>query len=182
MKTDVGEIIQFWFSNDSRTHWFNSTPAFDQIIVSRFLTLYESAKNDELSEWVNDADGVLALIILLDQFPLNMFRGKAECFETEAESRRVANYAIEQGLDEALSDEQKAFLYMPLMHSENLLDQDKSIALYEKAGLNENVRFAKHHREIIKRFARFPHRNAILGRENTPEEVEYLNSEDAFLG
>ena len=94
----------------------------------------------------------------------------------------MAEYAVAHGFDDQLSGAQKAFLYLPFMHSENPEDQDKSVSLFEKAGLTENLKFARHHREIVRRFGRFPHRNSILGRENTPEEIRYLNSKEAFLG
>ena len=111
-----------------------------------------------------------------------MFRQQARSFATENKARQVADLATDKGLDQSLSAEQKAFLYLPFMHSENLADQDKSVELFEKAGLTENLRYAKHHRELIQRFGRFPHRNRILGRESTAEEEDYLNSKEAFLG
>jgi len=119
-------------------------------------------------------------VVLLDQMPLNMFRGQPESFSTEAQSREVAGRAIERGLDQSLPDNQKAFLYLPYMHSEALVDQDRSVELFERAGLRENLRWAKHHRGIVRRFGRFPHRNAILGRESTPDEIEWLASPDSF--
>ena len=122
------------------------------------------------------------MVIILDQFPLNMFRGLAESFHGEAKAIEIAKYAIDQSFDDLLTDEQKAFLYLPLMHSENLVDQDLSVTLFEKAGLTENLRFAKHHREIVRRFGRFPHRNRILNRQSTEAELEYLASDEAFHG
>lgn len=175
-------IINFWFSDAVKKLWFNSIPEFDQALYERFHRLYRRAANDELSDWENTPQGALALAIILDQFPLNMFRGKPESFATEAKARAVSKRAIEQGFDEVLPKEQKAFLYMPLMHSENLADQERSVELFEKAGLDKNLRFARHHRDLIRRFGRFPHRNAVLGRESTPEEVDYLNSKEAFKG
>jgi len=178
----ASDVIKFWFTEKIKPRWFNSTPEFDQLLRDRYLETYKAAVNGELSEWSATPDGSLALVIIFDQFPLNMFRSMAQGFLTEADSRRVASDAIDKQFDEMLSEEQKAFLYMPFMHSETLDDQDKSIALYEKAGLSENLKFARHHREIVIRFGRFPHRNEILGRSSTPEEINYLQSTEAFHG
>jgi uncharacterized protein (DUF924 family) len=175
-------ILDFWYSDRVSKLWFNSTPGFDQELREKFLDVYEQAARGDLDEWQQTASGALALAIILDQFPLNMFRGQPKSFATEAKARAIARNAIERGLDAQLPKEQLAFLYMPLMHSEDPADQDKSVELFEKAGLDKNLRFARHHRELIRRFGRFPHRNAILGRESTAEEIEYLNSKEAFTG
>ena len=176
------EIISFWFSPQVRPLWFNSTPEFDNELKQNYSELFDRAANGELTDWQESPQGCLALVIILDQFPLNIYRGQAKSFTTEALAINVVDKAIENRFDQSLNDEQKAFLYMPLMLSENINDQDRSVELFEKAGLKENLKFAKHHREIIRRFARFPHRNAILNRENTAEEIEYLGSKEAFLG
>ncbi len=176
------EILDFWFSEPASKRWFNSTPEFDQELCDRFMHTYEAARADQLDNWQESASGALALVIILDQFPLNMFRNQPQSFATEACSREVARTAIDKGFDQQFTDAQKAFLYMPLMHSEELADQERSVELYEKAGLTNNIRFAKHHRDIVKRFGRFPHRNAILGRESSKQELEYLNSKQAFHG
>jgi uncharacterized protein (DUF924 family) len=179
---EAKDILAFWFSERVKPLWFNSTPAFDEEIRQNYLDVYTAAQNGELSHWQATAPGSAALVIVLDQFPLNMFRGKAESFAGEFPALEVARHAINQGYDAQLEDQQKAFLYMPFMHSENMADQDLSVQLFEKAGLTENLRFAKHHRDIIRRFGRFPHRNAPLGRESTDAELEYLNSDEAFHG
>jgi uncharacterized protein (DUF924 family) len=111
-----------------------------------------------------------------------MFRGKTEGFAGEAPSRQVAARAIEQGFDQSLDDVQKGFLYMPYMHSEDMADQDRVIELFAEAGMDNNLKWAKHHRDIVVRFGRFPHRNVILGRQSTPEEIAYLQSDEAFTG
>jgi len=178
----VWDVLDFWFSERVRPLWFNSTPAFDRELTERFLTTYQAAAAGALDGWAATPEGALALVIVLDQFPLNMFRGRPESFATEAHARDVARRAIDNGFDQSLSGEQKGFLYLPFMHSEELRDQDRSVELYEKAGLEDSLRWARHHRELIRRFGRFPHRNAILGRESTPQEREYLASKDAFLG
>lgn len=176
------QLLDFWFSERVAKLWFNSTPAFDDELRERFASTYAAACRGELDDWRASATGALALVILFDQIPLNIFRGQAEGFATEAQARAVAEQAIARGLDVQLNGEQKAFLYLPYMHSENLADQDTSVDLFTRAGLDNNLRFARHHREIVRRFGRFPHRNAILGRESTPEEIAWLASKEAFKG
>ncbi|MDH3947825.1 MAG: DUF924 domain-containing protein [Gammaproteobacteria bacterium] len=182
LSESADSIVEFWFSDKVRPLWFQSTPEFDAELRDRFESVWQQAAAGKLDIWATTVEGALALVIVLDQFPLNMFRGDALCFSTEAKSREIANLAIENNLDVDLTDEQKAFLYMPFMHSESLVDQDKSVALYEAAGLAENLKFAKHHRDIVRRFGRFPHRNEILGRPSTEEELAYLQSDEAFHG
>lgn len=176
------EIIKFWFDEIDSALWFNSTPEFDTVLKDKFEQVVDAALNNEFSSWQTTAEGCLALVIVLDQFPLNIYRGEPKSFAGESISREVARKAIEQKLDQQLEGPKKAFLYLPFMHSENMADQNLSVELFEKAGLKENLRFAKHHRDIVKRFGRFPHRNEILGRENTDDELDYLKSENAFLG
>ena len=173
-------ILNFWFTPPIKNHWFSSTPEIDQKIFDNYHTLWQEAQSGQYDELKNTATGCLALCILLDQFPLNMFRGKPESFSTEQQAVAVSKQAIQNKLDKALSDEQVMFLYMPLMHSENIDDQNLSVHSFEKRGLD--TRFAKHHREIIKTFGRFPHRNQILKRKSTKEELEYLASDKAFTG
>ena len=181
-KCHYQDIVDFWFAKTNKKYWFNSTPEFDRHLNEKFLGVYESAVSGELDHWKNNPVGSLALVILFDQIPLNIFRGKKKSFATESRSREVAKHAIEQGHAEQLSNAQQAFLYMPFMHSENMADQDYAVALYDKTGLKNNLKFALHHRDIIKRFGRFPHRNAILERKSSSQEIEYLNSKQAFTG
>ena len=176
------DILDFWFAEEMRSKWFASTPQLDAAIKEQFEPVWEAALCGELDDWLNSAEGCLALAIILDQLPLNMFRGMVKSFSSEARSREVARHAIEQGFNKQIDPARLAFLYMPFMHSENLADQDLSVTLYEAAGLKDNVRFAQHHRDIVRRFGRFPHRNTILGRASTPEELDYLNSKEAFKG
>jgi uncharacterized protein (DUF924 family) len=176
------EILDFWFSAEVRKLWFNSTPQFDASLRERFLLLWQQASRGELDHWQQSAEGCLALVIILDQFPLNMFRAEAQSFATEAQSRGVAQMAIDQGFDQALDVGQRAFLYMPFMHSETLADQQFALELFAQPGLEDNLRFARHHHDIIEKFGRFPHRNAALGRDNSAAEIEYLNSKQAFTG
>ena len=178
----VDEILDFWFSSVVRPRWFNATLEFDRQLEVLFAASYRQAAAGKLQHWEASPAGALALVILLDQVPLNIFRGQAQSFATESRARQVAANAIARGFDLQLNDEQKAFLYLPFMHSENLADQDFSVALYEQAGLKDNLKWAHNHREIVQRFGRFPHRNSILGRENRAEETEYLNSKQAYHG
>jgi len=179
---DYENIIDFWFNEENKALWFNSTDDFDLTLREKYFNIYLAAKSDELNEWSEQVLGALALVIILDQFPLNMFRGLPQSFETGALSRQILVEAINKGFDAELNNEQKAFLYMPYMHSENLADQEEVLILFNQEGLENNLRFAKHHHSIIKRFGRFPHRNKILKRESSDEELKYLNSDEAFLG
>ncbi len=178
----INDILDFWYTPPMPEHWFNSTPALDAEIRQRFASTWEQAKAGEWDAWKHSADGCLALCIVLDQFPLNMFRGEARSFSTEQQAVAVTKHAVAQGFDQQLPPERVMFLYMPLMHSEHLADQDESVRLFNAVGLVDNARFAEHHRGIVQRFGRFPHRNAALGRESTPAELEYLNSKEAFKG
>ena len=176
------EVLSFWYNEPMNKHWFNSTDEIDLLIRDKFEELWHVAQSGGLDTWKDSAQGCLALILLFDQFPLNMFRGTADSFKTESASIDVALHGIEQGYDKELPHSQLSFFYMPLMHSELMLHQDLSVEKFEQAGLKDNVRFAKHHRSIVEQFGRFPHRNKILGRVSTLAEIDYLNSENAFSG
>lgn len=178
----IKDILNFWYTPPMSEHWFNSTPAIDTEIRERFESTWAEAKIGNLDTWKQTAEGCLALCIVLDQFPLNMYRGEARSFSTEQQAVAVTKYALAQDFDQQLAPERVMFLYMPLMHSEHLVDQDESVRLFTAVGLIENARFAEHHRGIVQRFGRFPHRNVVLGRESTPAELEYLNSKEAFKG
>jgi uncharacterized protein (DUF924 family) len=176
------EIIDFWFSDRISKQWFSSTPELDNEIIEKYQAIWEKASQGDLDDWSDDPDGCLALIIILDQFPLNMYRGQAKSFKTEGKSVDIARNAIKKKLDQTIEKEKLAFLYMPFMHSEDLADQELSVKLYRENKLVANIGFAEHHREIIRRFGRFPHRNGILGRVSSEEEIHYLASENAFTG
>ena len=176
------EVVAFWFAPTVRPLWFAATPDFDEALRARFLATYRAAAAGQLADWDTTAEGALALVIVLDQFPLNLFRGRPKRFATEAAARLVADRAIARGFDRALPAEQRLFLYLPFMHGESLADQERSVRLYQQPGLEDSLRFARHHRDLIRRFGRFPHRNAILGRASTPEELAYLASPEAFHG
>lgn len=177
---EPADIIDYWFSEKSKQFWFASTPSVDKEITSRYESVWEKAASGGLSSWGETADGSVALIIILDQFPLNMFRGKAKGFKTESMAVEVALNAIDNGFDEEMDNEKLLFLFMPLMHSENLDHQNLQVYLFEK--YNFNLEFSKHHRDLVKKFGRFPHRNEILGRMSTMEELDYLLSDNAFRG
>lgn len=182
VRTSAEEILEFWFSPEVKKLWFNATPELDELMLVQFLTTYQAAATGELDHWAGAPRSCLALLIVLDQFPLNMFRNTPAAFATEAQAQRICKEAVVKGLDKGLSKEQKAFMYLPLMHSESLRDQELSVSLFETAGMLDNLRWARHHRDIVKRFGRFPHRNAILGRESTMAENEYLASKEAYTG
>jgi uncharacterized protein (DUF924 family) len=174
------ELLDFWYSEPVSWRWFSSTPALDDEIRARFEGLWRRAGGGELDGWADSPDGALALAIVLDQLPLNMYRGRPLAFSTERKAVVVAKGAVARGFDRQLPGDRALFLYMPLMHSENLDDQDLSVQLFRQAGMDTH--YPEHHRGIVRRFGRFPHRNAILGRESTPEEMDYLASDEAFKG
>jgi uncharacterized protein (DUF924 family) len=182
MASNPRDVLDFWFAEGMEKRWFRSTAALDREIGRRFQTLWRRAASDELEGWAGKPESALALVILLDQLPLNMFRGDREAFATEAKAVAVARAAIAAGFDQRLPGPRKAFLYMPLMHSEDLMHQEEAVRRFETAGLASHARFARHHRELIRRFGRFPHRNALLGRASAPEELAYLESQEAFTG
>lgn len=175
-------IIKFWYSDSVKSKWFNSSIEFDKELKSNYENIWREVLSGEYTSWTESAEGCLALVIILDQFPLNMFRGDVKSFSSEGMAIKIAKKAIENGFDKLIDKEKVSFLYMPLMHSENIEDQNLSVKLFEEAELMDNLRFAKHHRDIVKNFGRFPHRNKILQRESSQEEIDYLNSDNAFTG
>lgn len=170
------EIIHFWFVETDSALWFQKNEDFDALIRQRFLSIHDQAKDGLYDPWGDDAQGALALCIVLDQFSRNMFRGTSKAFETDSKALSIAKQAVNKGLDQALTPEQKTFLYLPFEHSENLEDQKRSVKLFE--GMKEiqpvTYDYALQHLKVIEKFGRFPHRNAALGRKNTPEEDQYL--------
>ena len=174
------DVLDYWFSEKSKQFWFASTPQVDNEIKVRFESVWEKAAEGEYSQWRETADGSVALIVILDQLPLNMFRSDPKGFQTENMAVEVALNAIKNGFDEELNDEKLLFLFMPLMHSENIDHQNLQVYLFDK--YNFNLEFSKHHRDLVKKFGRFPHRNEILGRMSTMEELDYLLSDNAFKG
>jgi uncharacterized protein (DUF924 family) len=167
------EVVSFW-NEAGEDQWFKSDPAFDDAVRARFLETYEAGVAGKLSDWERSADGALALTLLLDQFPRNMFRGTSRAFATDRRALDIVKRAIDAGFDRQVPEELHTFFYMPFMHSEELAEQERSVALMNQEGKQENVKYAEIHRDAIKRFGRFPHRNEILGRASTPEEIAYL--------
>ena len=171
----IARILDFWFASEDL--WFKKDDAFDEIIRQRFVADHESAAAGGLADWRETPDGCLALIVLLDQFPRNMFRGTARAFATDALAINITETAVDRGFDQALPAVRRRFVYMPLMHAEDVDHQRRCVDLFEAL---ENdlggVEYAIKHLEIIQRFGRFPHRNEILGRLSTPEEAAFLET------
>jgi uncharacterized protein (DUF924 family) len=168
------DVLAFW-REAGPDKWFTRDDAFDAEIREKFLATYEAAASGKLADWEGTADGALALLVVLDQFPRNLFRGQAQCFATDQAARAVANRALKRGYDLDVPGDLRGFFFLPFMHSEDIADQDRCVALYRDAG-DENLKYALEHQEIIRRFGRFPHRNAILGRTMTAEEQAYLDA------
>ena len=185
MRTSPDEVLVFWFGEEGgpeygefRSRWFQKDEAFDREVTERFAELHGEAAAGKLDVWRQEAGSCLALVICLDQFPRNMFRGDARTHATDGDALDAAKYAIERGLDRELPALQRMFLYMPFMHAESVEDQRRSMELFEglaaEPGGPDVVEYAVGHRDIVERFGRFPHRNALLERETTPEEAEFL--------
>jgi len=175
--TTPAEIVTFWREAGS-DKWFADDHAFDLAVRSRFFAAYEAAVRGGLAAWEESAEGALALVLLFDQFPRNMFRGEARAFATDAMARAVADRALARGFDQATDSMMRPFFYLPFMHSEALADQDRCVGLYEALGDAEQLRYAREHRDVIKTFGRFPHRNRALGRSTTQPEREFLDDDD----
>jgi uncharacterized protein (DUF924 family) len=170
----AAEVVAFW-RDAGPGLWFAKDPEFDRRFRERFLHLYDAAVRGELRHWAMSADSALALVILLDQFPRNAFRGSPRMYASDDAGRAVANAAIANGFDRTVATELQLFFYLPFAHSESLIDQDRSVELVRRLG-QPHLTYAEHHRDIIRRFGRFPHRNPILGRSMTPEEQNYLEN------
>ena len=168
------DILAFW-RDAGPDRWYRRDDAFDAEVRRRFFGLWQQAAAGELSAWETTDDGALALVIVLDQFPRNIFRDDAQTYASDAQALEVAHRAIERGVDARIDPALREFLYLPFMHSEHLADQMRCIELSRKAGLAESADWAEHHADIIRRFGRFPHRNRILGRATTPEEQAFLD-------
>jgi uncharacterized protein (DUF924 family) len=166
-------VIAFW-RTAGEERWFKKDEAFDRTFREQFATLHTAAAAGQLKDWLTTADGALALVLLLDQYPRNSFRGTARMFATDPLARDVAAAAIAKGFDRAVPEELQNFFYLPFEHSEDLTDQDRCIELTTRLG-PELLKWAAAHRDIIQRFGRFPHRNKVLGRQTTAEEQRFLD-------
>ncbi len=169
-------VIRFWFEESTPQQWFTKDLAFDETIRSRFGNLLVQASRGELWSWRTDALGRLAEIIVLDQFSRNAYRDTPQAFAQDPVALVLSQEVIQLGLDAQLTPEQRAFAYMPLMHSESRLVQQESVRQFTALGNPNNLDFAQRHRDIIERFGRYPHRNAILARTSTPEEIAFLQT------
>ena len=172
--TTYPDIINFWFEKIEPASWWKKDESLDGLILERFADVYQQAAKGELFEWRQEALGWLAEIIVLDQFPRNMFRDSAQAFATDPLAVILTQEAVANQVDNELTTTQKSFLYMPLMHSESALIHETAMELFDQPGLEFNLDFEKKHKAIIDRFGRYPHRNDVLGRESTDEEVEFL--------
>jgi uncharacterized protein (DUF924 family) len=178
--TDLGDItpagiLAFW-REAGRERWYTHDASFDADVRRRFLAVWEKAAAGELASWEAGDDSALALVIVLDQFPRNMFRGTSEAFASDAMARDVARRAIGRGADRRVDPTLLEFLYVPFMHSEHLPDQLHCVALFQDIEGSENLKYAREHADIIQRFGRFPHRNRLLGRDTTAEEQAFLDN------
>ena len=169
------DILTFW-REAGRARWYKRDDAFDADIRDRFLATWQKAAAGELSSWEASDDGSVALTLVLDQFPRNMFRGTPEAFSSDALAREVARRAINRGADRRIDPILLEFLYMPFMHSEHLPDQLHCVALFQGTDNTENLKYAREHADIIQQFGRFPHRNRLLGRDTTEDEQAFLDS------
>ncbi|CAH6951384.1 conserved hypothetical protein [Vibrio chagasii] len=168
------DVLDFWFDELTPKDWFTGGEHIDALIKERFSDLHQAATQGELFEWRQTAQGRLAEIILLDQFSRNISRNSPAAFSADPMALALAQEAVAGGFDHQLSQQQKSFLYMPYMHSESLLIHEQAVELFSQTGLENNLDFEFKHKVIIERFGRYPHRNDVLGRASTPEEVEFL--------
>jgi uncharacterized protein (DUF924 family) len=174
-ETTPSNILSFW-RDAGGDRWYRRDDAFDAEVRARYLDLWRKAAAGGLSAWETADDGALALTIVLDQFPRNMFRDDARAYSSDKLAREVAARAIDRGVDTRIEPALLEFLYMPFMHSERLPDQLRCIDLFRGAEYSENLGYAEQHADIIRRFGRFPHRNRILGRATTAEEQAFLDA------
>jgi len=176
MTTDFypATVVQFWL-DAGPSRWFRKNAGFDDDFRDRFAAEHDAAAAGKLESWETSSDGALALLVLLDQYPRNSFRGTVRMFTTDPLALAVAKRAIERGFDRAVEPSLRLFFYLPFIHSERLEDQDRALVLYAALG-EETLRHAHIHRDIIVRFGRFPHRNPLLGRQTTAEEQAFLDA------
>lgn len=176
---DIAAVLAFWFEELRPEQWFKKDPELDETVRARFLPLYERLAAGLPPHWRATPEGCLAAVIVLDQFPRNLFRDDPRAYATDAAALATAEHAIERGFDQALNPARKQFLYTPLQHSEDADVQARSVRLLATIDEPEALEYAKRHKAIIDRFGRFPHRNAILGRASTAEERAFLEEPDS---
>ena len=175
----IDEVLAFWFEELTPDDWFGGGDEVDARIRERFLALHESLRDEVPESWRTTARGMLAAVIALDQFPRNLYRGSREAFAADPAALALAEEAVERGLDRAMSKDERKFLYLPFEHSEDPVVQARSVELFATLEDEDTLGYALRHQEIIDRFGRFPHRNEVLGRESTPEELEFLTEPDS---
>lgn len=175
MADEIGTVLRFWFEESEPEQWWKKDPGFDAEIRRRFVGLHARAAAGDLDGWAENAEGALALILVLDQFSRNLHREDPRAWAQDAQALAVARRAVERGLDTAFEDKnRRVFFYLPFEHSEDLAVQEESVRLISALGDAHYTEHAIAHRDIVARFGRFPHRNAVLGRRSTEEEVEFL--------
>tara|TARA_A100001037_G_scaffold56738_1_gene49025 strand:+ start:1862 stop:2485 length:624 start_codon:yes stop_codon:yes gene_type:complete len=177
------DILLFWFGTtdmsspiEKRQIWFRSTPDFDRELIENYAEIHERAYTGDLDYLKATGVDCLALIICLDQFPRNIYRGTPRAFSADLKARQLTKFALDNGFDEGWSKWPRIFMYLPLEHSEILADHEIALPLYKAVAENESIKSAQGHYDTIKQFGRFPHRNEVLGRKNTPEEEEYMKN------
>lgn len=177
----MNSVLAFWFNPQHQPLWFKQDDAFDQIIHEQFLELHQEARQAELWSWRKTIQGRLAEIIILDQFSRNLFRNMPNAFAQDAMALALAQEAISLGLDQELPQQQRAFLYMPFMHSESQKIHEQAVELFTDLGNPTNLEFEYKHKAIIDRFGRYPHRNIALGRASTEEELQFLTQPNSHF-
>lgn len=174
------DVISFW-RHAGPSKWFSGQRAFDDLIQLKFEALHHNVARGRYDAWTETPDGCLALLIVLDQFPRNLYRGNAHAFATDGMALRIARQAVARGFDQQVDEDLRAFMYLPFEHAEDMACQDEAVALFTALGNENYLKFANFHREVIAQFGRFPHRNPALGRETTSEEQAFLD-EGGFAG
>jgi uncharacterized protein (DUF924 family) len=171
-------VLTFWFSELSEEQWFHGGPAVDSLLKERFTTVHTAVAANEHWQWRETVRGALAEVLVLDQFSRNLFRGTPRAFAADAQALALAQVAVARGFDQVVSERERPFFYMPYMHSESAVIHEEAVRLFESLGSEEHLKFEHIHKDIIDRFGRYPHRNEVLNRVPTPEEEEYLNTND----
>jgi uncharacterized protein (DUF924 family) len=175
----VGEVLRFWFAEAGPQQWFAKDAAFDAQVCGRFLALHETLAGTSSESLLADVRKALAAVIVLDQMSRNMFRGSPRAFAADGKALALADAAVARGFDAGLTKDERMFLYLPFEHAEDPAMQARSVALMAGLGDPEQARWAEKHKAVVDRFGRFPHRNAVLGRPSTPEEIEFLKQPDS---
>ena len=179
-ETWMEDVLHFWFHELSHEQWFKRDDAVDAQIKARFSTVYDTVRAMPLEEIAKSPHAALAAVIVMDQFTRNMFRDSPRAFESDTKALSVVSAAIDADFDRNLTEDERQFLYMPFMHSEELEHQDRCVSLFDKLGKEEPLKYAHLHRDVIVKFGRFPHRNAVLGRSTTEDEQKHLDEHGGF--